>query len=484
MSSELIEKILSNINYYLESFFFLDASFGIFGSFQLPLIVLWLIVGALFFTTYLNFINIRYFGHAIQTIRGKYYNPTDKGEIKHFQALVSAVSATVGLGNIAGVAIAVSIGGPGAVFWMIVMGFFSMSTKFAEVLLGHKFRIIDENGKISGGAFIYLRAGLAEMKLEKLGKILSIIFAICCIGGAIGAGNMFQSNQTVKVISNSFDDFTNYQHFISLTLAVMVGVVIIGGIKRIATVASIVVPFMAMVYIISALIILSANFANLGNAILLIISDAFSGEAVAGSMVGVIIQGVQRAVFSNEAGVGSAPIAHAPSKTNEPVQAGCIALLEPFLDTIVICAITGLVIVTTGVYADQEILQSGSDLTGVLLTSSAFATISDWFPKILAICVFLFAFSTMISWSYYGQNSWQKLFGKKYVLLYQIGFCVLIYLGGIVQNASLVIDFSTMLFFGMTIPNLIGIYLMRNIIKSEINQYAAKFFAKKSDKIL
>lgn len=435
-----------------------------------PFLVLWLVAGGLFFTIRMGFVNIRMFGHAIEIVRGKYSNPNDPGEVTHFQALVAAVSATVGLGNIAGVAIAVSLGGPGAVVWMMIAGFFGMSAKFAEVTMGQKYRRIDENGKVSGGAFYYLRDGLAEMNMPRTGKVLAVLFAIFCIGGSIGGGNMFQSNQTVSIMTSSFTSLSNLDWVLALVLAVSVGFVLIGGIKRIAVVAEGVVPFMAFLYIGACIIILVVNSEKIADAMIFMINDAFSGAAVGGGIAGAIINGFKRAAFSNEAGLGSAPIAHSAAKTNEPIREGLVGLLEPFLDTIVICFMTGLVITVTGVYAGN----SDGSLPGILLTKNAFLTVSDWFPMVLAVSAALFAYSTMITWSYYGERAWDYLFGSKTIPLYHIIFCSAVFFGGVIDSIGLIVDFSDLLILSMSIPNIIGLYLLSGKIRSELDSYVNK----------
>lgn len=463
--SQFFTNILENIVGFMEKILFFEV-------FNFPILVIWLVAGGIFFTLRMKFINITMLKHSIDVIRGKYSTKKDIGEVTHFQALTAAVSATVGLGNIAGVAVAVSIGGPGAVIWMMIAGFFGMSAKFAEVMLGHKYRKIAKDGKISGGAFYYLKDGLAEKNLPTLGKILAIIFAIFCVGGALGAGNLFQSNQTIAILSDSFN-FTNTQdHIAGLTLALTVGVVLIGGIKRIAKVASKVVPFMALSYLIAAFVVIFANFSKIPEAVILMFNDAFTGAAVGGGMIGAVINGFKRAAFSNEAGLGSAPIAHAAAKTNEPVRCGIVALLEPMIDTMIICFITGLVITITGVY------ENGSGASGVLLTSSAFETVAPWFGKVLSIAVLLFAFSTMITWSYYGERAFRFLIGEKFSKysskLFYVIFCIIVYLGAVQDNISLIVDFSDLLLLSMAIPNLLGLYIMNKEIKEELEIYILK----------
>ncbi len=436
--------------------------------FGIPFLVFWLILGGLYFTLRLGFINIRMFGHAIQVVRGKYTPSDAPGEVTHFQALATAVSATVGLGNIAGVAVAVTVGGPGAVIWMMVFGFFAMSMKCAEVTLGQKYRHIDENGKVSGGAFHYLRDGLKEKGLEGLGRVLAVLFAILCIGGSLGGGNMFQSNQAVSILTDTFKPISNLDWAIALVLAISVGLVLIGGIKRIAKVASSIVPLMAIIYILAALTVLTVNAQLIPEAFTIMLQSALGGAAAVGGLIGVIIAGAQRAAFSNESGLGSAPIAHSAAKTDDPVKEGMVALLEPFIDTMVICLMTGLVITVTGVYNED----TGD---GVLLTSAAFATVMDWFPMVLSFCIALFAFSTMISWSYYGERAWQYLFGKKLSVLriYHIVFITFVFIGGVV-NLQLVVNFSDLLLLSMSIPNLIGVYILSSDVKHDIKDYIAR----------
>ena len=434
--------------------------------FGVPLLVGWLIVGGLFFTLYLGFVNVRLFRHAFKAISGKYNDPNDPGEVTHFQAFSSAVSATVGIGNIAGVAIAISIGGPGASVWMFIVGFFAMSCKFSEVTLGLKYREIDERGHISGGAFHYLEKGLAELGKVKLGKILAVCFAVLCIGGAAGGGNMFQSNQAVKGLE-AFGLTPDMRWIPSLALSLLVGAVLIGGIKRIALVAEKIVPIMGITYVAGCLVVLGSNIGMLGDALGLMIRAAFTGEAAAGGLIGVIVTGMQRAAFSNESGLGSAPIAHSAAKTREPVREGAVALLEPFADTMVVCMLTGLAITVTGVYTEAD------GVEGIAMTSRAFATVADWFPKIVSASAILFAYSTMLSWSYYGERSWHYLFGDNrfWMNVYYVGFCVIVFIGGILPNIGVIINLSDLLLLSMSIPNLIGLYMLSGVVKRETKKY-------------
>jgi len=436
---------------------------------DMPFIVIWLIFGALFFTWKMNFINFRGFKHAILLVRGDFHDPKNKGEVSHFQALTTALSGTVGLGNIAGVAIAISLGGPGATFWMIVAGLIGMSSKFVECTLGVKYRKIDENGVVSGGPMYYLRDGLAEKKFPNLGKFLAILFAILCIGGSIGGGNMFQANQAFAAFKTVFPAMSNFGPLFGLFLAVLVGVVIIGGIKSIAKVTEKIVPFMAAIYVGAALIIIGYHFSDLGIVFGKIISGAFTPEAGFGGFIGVLIVGFKRAAFSNEAGVGSASIAHSAAKTKEPISEGMVALLEPFIDTIVICTMTAIVIIITGSYTND------GGLGGSELTSQAFGSVIWWFPYILTIAIFLFAFSTIISWSYYGLKSWTFLFGqgKTKELTYKILLMFFVVVGSTINLGS-VLDFSDMMILAMAFPNIIGLLFLSSDVKDDLKKYLEK----------
>jgi AGCS family alanine or glycine:cation symporter len=441
---------------------------------QVPLVVLWLILGASYFTLRYRFVNVRGFLHAVDCVRGRYTRPDEEGEISHFQALSAALSATVGLGNIAGVAVAVGLGGPGAVFWMITAGFLGMSSKFAECTLGQRYRIERADGHVSGGAMHYLRDGLAEMGLGGLGKVLAVVFGFMCIGGSFGGGNMFQANQAFAQISSDavLPVLANTEGAVlfGLALTVLVGMVIIGGIKRIGEVAAALVPFMCAVYLLCGFWILLTHAASIGTGLATIVSSAFSWEAGAGGFVGVLIQGFRRAAFSNEAGTGSAAIVHAAAITDEPVREGMVALLEPFVDTLIVCTMTGLVLVVTGAHETPE---AGS---GIQMTSWAFATVFPWFPAVLSITALLFAFSTMISWSYYGEQCWAQLFGIRSILGYKAVFLIFAWLGAIFQ-AKAVIDFGDMMILGMAFPNLIGVVLLSGKVKGDLDSYMRRLRA-------
>jgi AGCS family alanine or glycine:cation symporter len=576
---------------------FIFKTVPIFGQ-DVPVVLIILAGTALFLTLFFGFINLRAFGLAIKTVRGKYSSKDDPGQITHFQALATALSATVGLGNIAGVAIAIGIGGPGAVLWMIVMGFLGMTSKFAECTLGVKYRVIEPSGEVHGGGMFYLRDGLKERGLGPLGMVLAVIFAVACIGGALGAGNMFQANQAYAQVSETFGILNGPEQswIFGLIVAVLVGLVIIGGIVWIARVTEFLVPFMCVTYVIACLVVLLTHAGEIPAAFGTIFREAFSAEAGFGGLVGGIIQGIRRGVFSNEAGVGSAAIAHSAVKTRNPASEGVVALLEPFVDTVVVCTMTALVIVITGMWkinadvADKEMAllaqpvaesqslasyeegtklhieetwqrvstdegvggwvkagalsakeevkgrlfagKSGAKLLdapqadaavaatlgkregvsagktwtrvknpddgltgwvlkaslnersgtsgGIWLTSQAFEGVIGWFPKILAVAVFLFAFSTMISWSYYGEQALGFLTGENHtvMLIYKLFFCVCVVLG---SAASLdnVLRISDSLFFAMVVPNMIGLYVLLPVVKRELDKFRA--YAKQID---
>lgn len=441
------------------------------GGTAFPLIVGWLVIAATIFTIYFGFVQFRRFGHAISLVKGDYSHPEDAGEVSHFQALATALSGTVGLGNIAGVAVAVSIGGPGATFWMILAGLLGMASKFTECTLGVKYRNEYEDGRVSGGPMYYLSKGLAEKGKPGLGKVLAVVFSICCIGGAVGGGNMFQANQAFQQVvnvtggENSFLAGSGW--LFGLIMAIIVGVVIIGGIKSIAKVTEKIVPLMAVIYVTAGMIIILSNITMVGDAFAQIFVGAFTGAGVAGGVIGALIQGFKRAAFSNEAGIGSAAIAHAAVRTKEPVTEGYVALLEPFIDTVVICTMTALVITISG--------ELNSGLTGVELTSAAFASAFTWFPLTLALAVVLFAFSTMLSWSYYGLKSWTYLVGegKGKEIIFKLFFCLCVIVGASMSLGP-VIDFSDSMIFAMAIPNIIGLYFLMPVVRGEVKQYWAK----------
>ena len=447
-------------------------------------IALWLVVGAVVFTVYFGAIQIKGFWHSIQLVRGDYSDPDDAGEVSHFQALATALSGTVGLGNIAGVAVAVSIGGPGATFWMVVAGLFGMATKFTECTLGVKYRNEFPDGHVSGGPMYYIVKGFAERGLP-LGGFMAVLFSIFTILGALGGGNMFQANQAHAQLAGVLGDYPGW-----ITGVILAGVtfaVIAGGLKSIARVTEKIVPFMGVFYVLVSILILIINWDMIGWAFGQIFMGAFTGLGVVGGFTGALIQGFRRAAFSNEAGIGSAAIAHSAVRTKEPVTEGYVALLEPFIDTVVICTMTALVIVISGVLnqdpetglyiwnAEAGRIATEGEVSGVALTSAAYARAFSWFPVLLMIAVVLFAFSTMISWSYYGLKAWTYLFGEGAMkeLVFKIIFCVFIVIGA-AASLGPVIDFSDAMLFSMAIVNIIALYFLMPIVKRELNSYVTR----------
>ena len=438
---------------------------------RMPAVVVLLLTAAVVITAYFGFVQFRQFGLASRTVKGRYSLGDEPGEVTHFQALTAALSGTVGLGNIGGVAVAVSIGGPGATLWMIVAGLLGMATKFAECTLGVRYRDVGADGTIYGGPMYYLRKGLSDEGYATLGKVFSVLFAVFCVGGSFGGGNMFQSNQAASIFNQQIGAEGGSAGFVfGLVMAFFVGLVILGGIKRIASVTEKVVPFMVGIYLVAALVVILVNVTYVPVALGQILTGAFSPEGIAGGFVGVLVQGFRRAAFSNEAGVGSAAIAHSAVKTRYAASEGLVALLEPFIDTVVVCTITALVIVIAN--GDGAILQYGAEAEGVSLTSSAFATVIPWFPYVLTVAVVLFAFSTQLSWSYYGLQAWLYLFGKSKGadLVYKVLFLVFVVLGASVSLGA-VISFSDSMIFLMAVPNLIGVFLLLPVIKKEYLEY-------------
>lgn len=492
------------------------------GQYNIPFVVLLLVFGATFFTIYFKFPNIRRFPLAINTVRGKYdeieehgiegkvgvnvvdgdlpdtiRDESQEGEVSHFQALATAVSGTVGLGNIAGVAVAIALGGPGATFWMIICGLIGMSTKFVECTLGVKYRDVGPDGTVYGGPMYYLSKGLKETGFTGIGRFLAIVFAVLCVGASFGGGNAFQSNQAAVQLSSLLGlEGGATGVLIGIVLAVLVGIVIIGGIKRIAKITEKIVPFMAGIYVLAALIIIFANFSYIDDAFGLIFKGAFSPMAGLGGLVGVLIVGFQRAAFSNEAGAGSAAIAHSAVKTKYPASEGVVALLEPFIDTVVICTMTALVIIFFNIEGSnlQSVFEygavngsnvilngSGEQLGGVDLTSRAFDSVIPGFSYVLTIAIVLFAFSTMISWSYYGLQSWKFLFGKGKTadIAYKLLFLVFVIIGaGATLDA--VIKFSDAMILALVFPNMIGLFFLFPKVKKEMVKYVTA--AKSIDK--
>ena len=439
---------------------------------EIPMAVLWLVLGAVFFTVRMGFINIRGFKHAILVTAGRYDNADDEGEVSHFQALTAALSATVGLGNIAGVAIAISIGGPGATFWMIVAGLLGMSSKFAECTLGQKYRQTRPDGRVMGGAMFYLSRGLGELGLAPMGRVLAVVFAVLCIGGSFAGGNAFQVNQSLNAVRETIPFLDDHRWVYGLVMAFLVGIVIIGGIRRIAATAGRIVPLMCGIYVLAAAAIVLMNADKVPAALAAIVNGAFSPDAAYGGLVGVLVVGFQRAAFSNEAGIGSAAIAHSAAKTEYPAREGIVALLEPFIDTVVVCTMTALVIVITNAYdtSDARYAELIAKNEGAALTSRAMAGQIPHFDKVLALAVVLFAYSTMISWSYYGERCWAYLFGDRASLSYRIVFLVFVFLGSIV-SATNVLEFGDLMILGMAFPNILGVVLLSGKVKEELDRY-------------
>lgn len=483
----------------------------------IPFVVAWLAVGGVFFTLYMKGFNFWGFRHAVDIVRGKYDNPAETGEVTHFQALASALSATIGLGNIAGVTIAMTIGGPGAFFWMLLCGLFGMCSKFTECTLGQKYRHVKPDGTVLGGPMRYLKVGLAELNLGLLGSVLSIIFAVMCVLASFGGGNMLQANQSgsamlqmfqqdqleelstltgqirdaaeadkkeemlelqaqKQVLQKDLDAFEwKFKMVYGVVLAVLVGAVIIGGIKRIGAAASKIVPSMCIMYSLACLYIILTHLGQVPALVLQIFTEAFTGTAMGGGIIGVLVVGVQRAAFSNEAGAGSAAIAHSAAKTEEPIREGCVALLGPFIDTIIVCSMTALVILITGAWDNTE-WTVDQGLAGAALTSRAFQEEISWFPMLLSLAVTLFAYSTIISWSYYGEKAWETLFGSRSTMLYKALAVIAVFIGTIVNLGS-VIDFSDMMILGMAFPNILGVVLLSPKVRKDLYEYWQRYQA-------
>ncbi len=482
MSQTLDQQI--NDSFASATGWFVNFIFSPFPGTAFPWIVAWLVLAATIFTFYFGLIQFRAFPHSISLVKGDYSDPEDAGEVSHFQALATALSGTVGLGNIAGVAVAIGIGGPGATFWMILAGLMGMASKFTECTLGVKYRNEYADGTVSGGPMYYMTKGFAERGLPG-GKFMAILFSIFCVLGALGGGNMFQANQAHAQITNVLGVYPGW--ITGVVFALIVFAVIVGGLKSIASVTEKIVPLMAVLYVTTALVIIVMNADMIGWAFGQIFAGAFTGLGVAGGMVGALIQGFKRAAFSNEAGVGSAAIAHSAVRTKEPITEGFVSLLEPFIDTVVICTMTALVIIITGqLISDPQtglylLNENGTTIqtidgnSGVALTSAAFSSAFGWFKYILAIAVILFAFSTMISWSYYGLKAWTFLFGegKTTEIVFKVIFCIFVVIGAS-ANLGPVIDFSDAMIFAMAVVNIMALYLLMPIVKREMNSYLAR----------
>lgn len=465
-----VDAFFGSLNGYLASVIFYDVMPG---EGIMPFIVAWLIVGAVYLTIRFGFINLRMMGHALQVLRGRYRSTDDIGEVSPFQALTTALSATVGLGNIAGVAIAVSIGGPGATFWMVVAGFFSMTAKFTEVTLAQIYREFRPDGHVMGGAMQYLSKGFAEKGMAGTGKSLAILFAILCVGASLGGGNAFQVSQALGAVQNEVSFFKDYPWVFGVFMATAVGIVIVGGIKRIANAAEALVPTMVFIYLTACLWIILTYIADVPAAISLIFTEAFAPTAIAGGMIGVLVQGFKRAAFSSEAGIGSAAIAHSAASVKYPVRQGFVALYEPFIDTVVICTMTALVIILTGVYNAPEHAALIEASKGAALTSVAFGSVISWFPVILSVSVVLFAYSTMISWSYYGERCWTYVFGERFSMVYRLMFLMFIVLASLV-SAGNILDFSDLLLLSMAFPNFLALYLLQDKVGDALKDYLVR----------
>ena len=482
---EPVDKFFGVVNGYVGGFIFYPIPLGSSGEIQFAVLIL--VAGALFFTFRMGFISLRAFGHSISIIAGKYDNQNDTGDVSHFQALTTALSATVGLGNIAGVTTAIALGGPGAAFWMVLAGFLGMSSKFVECTLGQKYREVRPDGQIMGGAMYYLSRGLAELGLGPLGKLFAICFAVLCVGGSFAGGNAYQVKGSLDAVGQTVPFFKEFPWVYGVLMLVLTAIVIIGGIRRIASTADKIVPVMCSVYVLAGLLILLKNYSAVPAAFSLILSSAFSPEAFRGGFVGVLVWGFKRAAFSNEAGVGSAAIAHAAAKTDYPIREGIVALLEPFVDTIVVCTMTALVIVITQAYDyqnpafpaeykaqftlnDQNV---ATGVSGASLTSLAMDSQIPGFRYVLACATFLFAYSTMISWSYYGERCWAYLFGEGFSMVYRAIFLVFTFLGSVI-SATNVMDFGDLMIFGMMLPNMVGLLLLSGKVRRDLDVYWTK----------
>jgi len=468
--SEGVDRFFGAINGYMAQVLFHDVMPG--GG-EMPFIVGWLVVGAVYLTFRFGFINLRMMGHAFDIIRGRYQSPEDKGEVSPFQALSAALSATVGLGNIAGVAIAVSIGGPGATFWMIVAGFFGMTSKFTEVTLAQIYREFRPDGHVLGGAMEYLSKGFAEFGMAGLGKALALLFAIFCIGASMGGGNAFQVSQAMGAVQNVLPFFSEYPWVFGVFMGGAVALVIIGGIRSIAHAAEAIVPTMVFIYLSACLYIILSNISVVPSALASIVTEAFHPTSVTGGLIGVLVIGFQRAAFSSEAGIGSAAIAHSAASVKYPIRQGFVALYEPFIDTVVICTMTALVIIITGVWNAPEHHHLVEASKGAALTAVAFGSVLEWFPVVLSVSVVLFAYSTMISWSYYGERCWTYVFGERFSMVYRILFVMVVVLASLV-SAGNILDFSDLLLLSMAFPNFLALYLLQGKVAAALKEYSAR----------
>ena len=463
------------INGFFNKILFFDIFFKQIEGVEFPFVVALLIVGGVYLTLKMGFVNLRMFSHSLAIVRGKYKTIEDKGVISPFQSLATALSATVGIGNIAAVSIAISLGGAGAAFWMILAGFLGMTLKFTEVTLSLKYREFLPDGTIMGGGMEYLSRGLADKGMAGTGKVMAMVFAFFMILGALGAGNTFQISQSLSIMQGQIPFFNDFPWVFGLIMAFVTGLVIIGGIKRIAHVAEKIVPLMVIFYLIMVFWVLATYFTKIPDAFALIFSEAFSPTAVAGGIFGAMVQGFQRAVFSNEAGLGSAGIAHSAARVKYPIRQGLVSLYEPFIDTVVVCTMTALVVILTGSYlGGTEVLDAAiAAKQGAVITSTAFGSVVSWFPTVLGFAIFMFAFSTMISWAYYGERAWVYIFGSKTSILYKLIFLGFIVIATVVDTGTMV-DFSSILFLALAVPNIFGLLIMSGDVRKMLTEYMGK----------
>ena len=458
-----LNHILEIINNYWGSLLFWDQH-----PLKLPFILIFLTAGGIFFTLKFRFVNIFLFSHAIRVLKGDYDDENHDGEISHFQALTSALSATVGLGNIAGVALAISLGGPGAVFWLWVVAFFGMSLKFSSCTLSQMYRDVKSDNSVLGGPMVFLEKGLADLdhKYHHFGKICGVIFAVFTIGASLGAGNLFQGNQSFELVAGQFPSIENFDWLAGLLLAFLIGIVILGGIKRIGEVTSKIVPMMCVIYCIICFTIIMLNLNQVPSVLIEIFTQAFNPDAMwSGGFVGVLTQGVKRGSFSNEAGIGSAAIAHAAAKTDRPIREGVVAMMGPFIDTHLVCTMTSLAILITGAHLDPTMIGKGS-----AITAKAFASLGFWVPYLLSFIGIIFAYSTSISWCYYGEKAVEYLFGKGGIPIFR-GLFVLVAALGPVLSLEHVINFADLMLLSMAFPNIIGMFLLSSKIKDNLDVY-------------
>ena len=467
----LINNIFASINGQYAKFLFWEVPL-----IKLPLILFIMVTGGIYFTFRYGFLNLTMYKHAIHVVKGDYDHPDHEGEITHFQALTSALSATVGLGNIAGVAVAIYAGGPGAIFWLWLVAFFGMCMKFSSCTFAQLYRMKDSKGEMLGGPMVYLKEGLAERGHPFLGKLLGGFFAVMTILASFGGGNLFQANQTYEIIKMQFPAANAL--VVGLSLAFLSAIVLLGGIKRIASVTSKLVPFMCVFYVIACLAIIFANYEMIPNMFAQIFIQAFTPEAAYGGFIGVMIQGVKRASFSNEAGLGSAAIAHSAAKTDEPVREGLVAMIGPSIDTHLVCTMTALAILISGANTDPQWATDGGNLVGVKMTALAFSTLGSWMPYVLTLAIAIFAYSTVISWSYYGERATEYLFGNKLggkaILIYKIIYVLIIIIGPLlsVQN---VVDFADLMLLSMAFPNILGMMYMSKTVKDKVTDYVNRY---------